>query len=419
MNHPKMKFTYVGVDSHKDTHYAVVLNCFFEKLGEVEFPNEPSKFPQIMNRLEKFKVEGTSLLFGLEDISAYGRNLALFLMSKKHGVKHVNALLVAHERKSSSVLHKTDSFDAECASRVLLNRFDSLPNAEPQDKYFVLSQLVTRRNSIVKINAGLKNHLHALLTTNYPIYTTFFHRISSKTAMRFFENYPSPSILEGVTVEGLSGFLKDITPNRNWEKTATKILHSINSNMIAQDYQGITNMAILSSIRQIKSNNAELDVVEGLIEDFLDNFEYKLMSIKGIDIVSCANLIAEIGDIERFSTSSKLARFSGVAPVTYSSGKSNIQFANERGNKVLKRIIYTIAVNLIGTPKKRIINPFFYEYYHKKISEGKTKKQALKCVQRRLVNIIWSMMKHKTEYINPPTMSLNASNQSDKIGVAT
>ncbi|NJD02084.1 MAG: IS110 family transposase [Ruminiclostridium sp.] len=112
--------------------------------------------------------------------------------------------------------------------------------------------------------------------------------------------------------------------------------------------------------------------------------------MKGIDIVMAANLIAEIGDIERFETPAKLARYSGVAPVTYASGKTEMQFSNERGNRELKAIFFHLAALVIMTPgkDKRIVNPFFYDYYHKKISEGKTRKQALKCVQRRLVNII-------------------------------
>ena len=51
---------------------------------------------------------------------------------------------------------------------------------------------------------------------------------------------------------------------------------------------------------------------------------------------------------------------------------------------------------------KALLNPIFYEYYHKKISEGKLKNQALKCVQRRLVNIVFGVMKHKRAYENPP-----------------
>lgn len=137
----------------------------------------------------------------------------------------------------------------------------------------------------------------------------------------------------------------------------------------------------------------------------LEHFDYKLQSMRGIDIVTAANLIAEIGDISRFPSPAKLARYSGVAPVTYSSGKSAVQYANQRGNRTLNSLFYSLAVMVTMTAgrHKKIINPFFYHYYHKKISEGKTKRQALKCVQRRLVNIIWSMMTYKTEYINPPT----------------
>jgi len=43
----------------------------------------------------------------------------------------------------------------------------------------------------------------------------------------------------------------------------------------------------------------------------------------------------------------------------------------------------------------------FAEYYKKKISEGKAKKQVIKCVMRRLVNIIYRVMKEKEEYRNP------------------
>lgn len=170
-------------------------------------------------------------------------------------------------------------------------------------------------------------------------------------------------------------------------------------------YQEAQDQAVRSTINQIKNNLQEIASIDAILEDFLEHFDYKLQSMRGIDNVTAANLIAEIGDISRFSTPAKLARYSGVAPVTYSSGKSSLQYANQRGNRTLNAIFFSLAVVVTMTVgrHKKIINPFFYHYYHKKISEGKTKRQALKCVQRRLVNIIWSMMTYKTEYINPPT----------------
>ena len=67
----------------------------------------------------------------------------------------------------------------------------------------------------------------------------------------------------------------------------------------------------------------------------------------------------------------------------------------------MNQILFFLAVsqcNDHGT-KGSPVNPIFGEYYKKKISEGKTKKQAIKCVMRRLVNIIYRMIKEKEEYI--------------------
>ena len=407
--HPKMKYVYVGIDSHKDTHCAVFLNCFFEKLGEITFPNVPRKFAEFFQEAQQFKLTGTKLAFGLEDVSAYGRSLTVFLTGKKQLVKHVNASLVASERKSRNILHKTDAEDAECAARVLLNRFDQLPEADPQDKYWVLKSLVTRRRSIVKTNTALKNHLHAFLTSHYPHYPQFFVNLDCQTALIFFEKYPSPSKLAGVTVEELTELLEENSNKRLRLAKARQILDYVKKDGdTTTQHQEARDLAVQSTISQIKHNLQELNSLDAILESFLANFDYQLQSMRGIDTVTAASLIAEIGDISRFSTPAKLARYSGVAPVTYSSGKSDVQYANQRGNRVLNSIFYHLAVLVTMTAgkNKKIINPFFYDYYHRKISEGKTKGQALKCVQRRLVNIIWGMMTHKTEYINPPTENL-------------
>ena len=59
--------------------------------------------------------------------------------------------------------------------------------------------------------------------------------------------------------------------------------------------------------------------------------------------------------------------------------------------------VQQVQVSKKGTPR----NPVFLEYYKRKVSEGKTKIQALVCVMRRLNNIIYGMMKNKTEYVMP------------------
>jgi len=401
MQHPKAQYTYVGIDSHKDTHTAVLLDCFFDKLGEIQFENLPSKFPEFLENASRLRQEGTTLLFGLEDISAYGRTLTVFLKDKGQLVKHVNALLVARERKNQTATQKTDSVDATCAARVLLSKFGELPDAQPDHQYWILRTLVTQRDYIVRNNTSLKNNLHSLLTQHYPNYRSFFENIDCNASLAFYLRYPSPSTLEGTSVEELTEFLLKPSQGRVGAAKAREILDNLQDTAVP--LQEIRDEAVRSVVRQIQSNLAEIKVVESRLAEVLAMFETTLTSMTGIDIVSAAQMLSCIGDIRRFPTAAKLARYAGIAPVTYASGKTDKQFVSHRGNRELNSIFYQLAVRLVGVSSgNKARNHFFYSYYHKKMSEGKTKRQALKCVERRLVNIVWTMLTNGEEYVNPP-----------------
>jgi len=406
VNHPKMKYTYVGVDSHKDTHTAVLLDCFFDKVGEIVFENLPSKFEAFLSEADALKVEGTTLLFGLEDISAYGRTLTIFLKNNDQEVKHVNSLLVAKERKAQTVTQKNDAIDATCAARVLLSKLSEMPDAEPEDNYWILRTLVMRRDFVVRNNVSLKNHLHSLLMQHYPNYRDFFQNIDGKASLAFFMRYPSPSTLGGTAVEELAEFLHKPSYGHFGIDKAKEILDSLEDTTIP--FQDLRDEAVRSTIRQIQFNMQEIDGLESTMADVLSWFETTLTSMNCMDIVSSAQMLSCIGDIKRFPTPAKLARYAGIAPVEYSSGKKDLNFVNKRGNRELNCHFYLLAVRLIATSNttNRARNLFFWQYYHRKISEGKTKTQALKCVQRRLVNIIWNMLTHGEEYINPPMLEV-------------
>ena len=400
--HPELTRTYVGCDSHQNTHTFVFLTCFHKKLGEITVGSAPSEFPKFLKQAKKYLQTGTRFVFGFEDCSAYGRAFVKFLVERGYLVKHTNAVLVASVR--STTLHKTDSHDAECCAKVLINEFDKLPNANPQDKYWTLSTLVTRRNGIVKNNVGVKNSLQHLLAENYPHYKTFFSSIIRDSALAFYEAYPAPHYLDNVTVETLAEFLHSASKGRLSETKASLILQTVKSDKVQPtEYQSTRDFNIHSLIREIKSNLAELVAIDEEIEKLLAHFDYPLTSIKGIDTLASAKLISEIGDIRRFKNAKALAKYSGVAPVTYASGMTKLQMANERGNRKLNEIFYRIALTSVMPlgSKGALINPIFRDYYLKKISEGKLKNQALKCVQRRLVNIIYKVMKEQRPYTNP------------------
>ena len=400
--HPRMTRTYGGVDSHKDSHTIVFLNCFHEKLGEITIGSAPSEFSKFLKRAKKYLQPNTTWAFGFEDTSAFGRSFVKYLVEKGYTIKHVEASKVATER--GQALHKTDSWDAECAAKVLINEFDKLPDANPQDKYWILTNLVTRRNALVKINVMVKNSLHHAIAESYPHYKKFFSCVTRDSALAFYEAYPSPHHLDKVENEALATFLHSASKGRLSDTKAEIILNHVKRDNVPKlEYQEAQDAMIKSLVRQVKHNLAELSGIDDEIEKMLQEFNYPLTSIKGVDNLTCAKLIAEIGDIKRFKSAKQLAKYSGVAPVTYASGMTNLQRANARGNRKLNEIFFKIALVSI-TPigvNNVLVNPICYEYFQKKLSEGKTKNQALKSVQRRLVNIVFNVMKHQRPYNNP------------------
>jgi transposase len=159
MRHYKEKHIYIGVDVHKDTHTGVIINCWNEKLDEITFPNIPSAFGSFLQRVKKHVKKGFTPIFGLEDVGGVGRSLALYLLEQLTIVKAVNSALSYSERKSYPTTQKSDSWDAECVARVLLSKLDILPDANPQDIYWTIGQLMSRRTGLIKAHIALKNQV--------------------------------------------------------------------------------------------------------------------------------------------------------------------------------------------------------------------------------------------------------------------
>jgi len=171
--HQKQKYLYIGVDTHKSTHTAVIINCWGDKLGEITVQNKPSDFIRLLEEVKKHKKRGLKEIYGLEDCGGVGRSLAIFLLHEKKEVKEVDSSLANVERKALPIFHKDDSFDGLCCARVLLSRLDELRDANPQDIYWTINQLVERRTMMVKTATALKNQLHVQIAHNFPSYKKF------------------------------------------------------------------------------------------------------------------------------------------------------------------------------------------------------------------------------------------------------
>ena len=393
-------YLYVGMDLHKDTHTAVLVNCWNEKLDVIVIENKPSEFNKLIKRVnKKALVLGLSPIYGLENAYGYGRSLAVWLIEKGYVVKDVNPSLAYDQRKSAPMMKKNDEHDAYCVATVLINQLHTLPDAKPEDNHWTLSQLVNRRDTLVKDGIRLKNGLHEQLTNAYPSYRKFFCEIDRKTALYFWKTYPSPGHLKGKTAEELKAELKTISSNYTKGK-AEMILGCVqNDGDTMRDYQESRDFITQSLVRDLEHQAVELAQIETEIAKMLKAFDYKLTTLPGVGNAIASKLIAEIGDIRRFPNADKLACFAGIAPKSFSSAGKGRDESNKQGNRELHGLFYFLAVTMVAVSTKgKPYCPIFRAYFLRKISEGKTKSQALVCIMRRLVNIVYGMMKNKTEY---------------------
>ena len=157
-----------------------------------------------------------------------------------------------------------------------------------------------------------------------------------------------------------------------------------------------------SLVSDLEHYRIQLEEVNEAIENLLPEFNCTLTTMPGIDRITAANILAEIGEITRFPSANKLAKFAGIAPVNFSSAGKGKDMCPKQGNRRLQAIFYFMAIQMIqistnGTPRNKV----FREYYLKRVAEGKNKQQALICVSRRLVNIVYGMLKNHTEYREP------------------
>lgn len=405
-SHPKMKYLYIGIDCHKYIHTASVINCFNEEISLITFNNDKNGFESLVKKVEKLK-DNLTLVFGLEDVSHLGYNLCQYLLSKNYIVKHVNSNLSAAERKKRPIISKNDEIDSNCIAKVLLDELDNLQNAQNDEIYWTLKQVITMRDSIISSNIGLKNKLHVQLLYHYPNYNRVFKDISTPTALIYFNTYPSPNMIIDKTKEEIQKFFLENT-GTHYSKRTTELLVKLLSeyDIKEMEYQEQRNNIIRILIKQIQQNYQRIKEIDEDITNIYNKLGKKLHTIPCVSIITAASLLAEIGNINRFSNSSKLARYAGIAPIEVSSGGKERALKNEFGNRKLNSIFYSIAcvglsTGITANTNLRAYNPIFKEYYYKKIKDGKTKHQALICIMRRLVNIVYKILKEDIEYQSP------------------
>ena len=171
----KQNCMFVGIDVHKDTHTAVGISPWGEKLFEITVGNYKQDFENLTNKVEEAK--GTlSPFFGLEDVRGYGERLAGYLYDK-YPVYHAPSILVDNQRQNATHPEKSDSLDASGVAKVMMQNIDSLlvyTISQESEKAKQLKEISVDREDLVLERTRLKNQVHTLL---YRIYNTEYEKM--------------------------------------------------------------------------------------------------------------------------------------------------------------------------------------------------------------------------------------------------
>ena len=351
----KQRTLFVGIDVHKDTHTAVGVSPYGEKLFEITVGNYKNDFETLEEKVKEHSGV-LSPYIGIEDVRGYGERLSEYLY-QKYPVYHVPSILVDRFRKNATHPEKSDSLDALGVAKVMIQSIDTLlpyTISQESQKAKQLKEISIDREDLVLERTRLKNQVHTLL---YRIYNTEYQT-----------RYKNP-----FTLKALRFWLKDKPKCDPFLLKTTK-----------------------RKVKRLLDIYNEIIDLEKDMETLLEMGDYTIQTASGCGLVVASTIIGEIGDINKFSSPGALSKYAGCSPRERSSGKKVRHIKSRSGNRRLNCAFHRMALSQIS----RMGNDKARTYFQKKISEGKSKNQALVCLRRHMVNIIWMMLKHKTIYRN-------------------
>jgi transposase len=154
-------------------------------------------------------------------------------------------------------------------------------------------------------------------------------------------------------------------------------------------------------LRRIGELTQTIKQLEAEIADLVAQIAPHLLCEPGFGPLTAAKLVGEIAGAHRFATDAKLARAAGIAPIPVSSGKTNHHRLDRGGNRQINATIHRVAVTRLRC------HPETQDYIARKRAEGKSTKDAIRCLKRHLTRRIWHLLQAPAPTPGPDAHTLN------------
>ena len=329
----------IGMDPHKASNTIAVLARDETLLTRRRFANSDDGFVEMLAAVAEYP----DRVWAVEGANGVGRSIAQRLVAFDETVIDVPAKLATRVRVySTGHGTKTDNADAVAIARAAIHS-KHLRLVQPDDATVAMKLLSDRRHELVGLRTQAACRLHRLLR----------------------ELIPGGAPVQ-LTAEHALELASDLRPD---------------------DPAGQMRLEIaLDHIEDIMRLDRKIDDCNRRVVAEVKASGTTLTRVYGVGPINAAVILGEVGDVSRFPSRDHFASYTGTAPIAASSGEHQRHRLNRAGNRTMNHALHIAAITQIrrDTPGR--------DYYRRKLAEGKSHKEALRCVKRRISDAVWRQL---------------------------
>ena len=385
---------WAGIDAGKAAHHCVAINTDGQRVLSRRVVNDEAALIDLI-RADKELAGGGSVRWAI-DLNSGGAALSMtLLLDEGHDLLYIPGRTVHHASGAYRGDGKTDTKDAAIIADQARMRKD-LHQFRHRDKTAVdLRILCARRNDLASDRNRAINRLRAQLLEYFPALERAFDFAHRKGALILLTGYQTPDGLRRMGAARLERWLRDRHAYIA-DDIATRAIEAATAQRTTVIGQDVAASVVARLAQTVLDIGAELVDVDATIEAEFQQHRHAgiIASMPGFGHLLGAELLAAAnGHLTSFNTADRLAGIAGLAPVPRDSGRISGNLERPRRyDRRLLRVFYLAANNSIKTcPESR-------NYHDRKRSEGKRHSQAVLCLARRRLNVLWAMQRDNTSY---------------------
>lgn len=387
---------FLGIDIAKTNHVASLIdNTGNVVIRAIKFTNSNEGFQKLLSTIQNKLECLNNIEVAMEATGHYWLSLYSALTDNEFNVSVYNPYQIKSYRGAyNNRKQKNDIIDSIIIADYL-RVFGSSESKFPEENILSLKQLTRFRSNIVDNVASLKTQVIGILDKVFPEYKKLFCDTFGVTSKQLLLNCPIPDDIIKISTTKLSNLLSKHSKGRFNKNTALHVKEIAKNSFGIKFTTDACSFEIKQLINQIIFLENQIDEVSKEIKELYDKLDSHLLSVPGVGTNLAPVILSEIGDINNFDTPSKLIAFAGTDPSENQSGnkQSTNEKTSKRGSPYLRHAIYAASLVAISN------EPELRAYYDKKISEGKHHFVALSGISRKLLTIIYYILKEDRDYV--------------------